>query len=64
MARRRFLGEKIKYEIKPFSQIAPVSGFFTYGEFFYKSKTQFLNQTMTVLFMSEKENKKEIASDS
>jgi diguanylate cyclase (GGDEF)-like protein len=60
MARRRFLGEKVEYEIKPFLQIAPVSGFFTYGEFFYNGKTQFLNQTMTVLFMSEKDNKKEI----
>ena len=64
MARRRFLGEKINHEVKPFSQIAEVSGFFTYGEFYtYENQNMFLNQTMTVLCLSEEENKKTIEYD-
>jgi diguanylate cyclase (GGDEF)-like protein len=58
MARRRFLGENIKYEIEPLSKIANVSGFFTYGEFFQMSQNYLLNQTMTILFLSETKNKK------
>jgi len=58
MARRRFLGKMIESEVKPFSKIATVSGFFTYGEFFtFNNKNQFFNQTMTVLLLSESENK-------
>ena len=34
MARRRFLPQRIHEEIKPFTSIAPTSGFFTYGEFY------------------------------
>jgi diguanylate cyclase (GGDEF)-like protein len=65
MARRRFLGEDIKYEIEPFSQIAPVSGFFTYGEFIsLDGDNHFLNQTMTILALSEnKKEKKSIKYD-
>jgi len=53
MARRRFLGDKIKYEIKPFSEIASLSGFFTYGEFFSSKNIEFFNQTATILTLSE-----------
>ena len=56
MARKRFALELIKKEIKPFSKIAPVAGFFTYGEFFSDNKAIFLNQTMTVLALSENKN--------
>ncbi|NPA55363.1 MAG: EAL domain-containing protein [Epsilonproteobacteria bacterium] len=60
MARRRFLADKVEYEIQPFSHIASVSGFFTYGEFFsFNRKNVFFNQTMTVLVLSETEAKKE-----
>ncbi len=55
MARRRFLGKDIKYEIEPFAQIADVSGFFTYGEFFTADEPLFFNQTMTILVLSESE---------
>jgi len=59
MARRRFLGDMINSEIKPFSDIADVCGFFTYGEFFSKNNSNMLlNQTMTILILSESENKK------
>ena len=55
MSRRRFLPNLIEQEITPFAQLAPTSGFFTYGEF-YTDKTQnygLLNQTMTLLGLSE-----------
>ena len=60
MARRRFLGENIKYEIKPLSKIANTAGFFTYGEFYQMSENYLLNQTMTILFLSETKNYKRI----
>ena len=50
MARRRFLGKNIDIEIAPFSTIAPTFGFFTYGEFYNR---EFLNESMTVLTLSE-----------
>ena len=63
MARRRFLGDKIKYEIKPFSDIASLSGFFTYGEFFKAKNIEFFNQTATIITLSEskKISKKKIS---
>lgn len=53
MARRRFLGEAISAELAPLSSIAPTSGFFTYGEFYKANKGELLNQTMTVIALSE-----------
>lgn len=54
MARRRFLGPYIEKEIDAFSHIAPAAGFFTYGEFFHHNdEAQLLNETMTVLALSE-----------
>jgi nitrogen-specific signal transduction histidine kinase len=61
MARRRFLQNDIIVEMSPFKQLAPTSGFFTYGEFFSNKqasesyKSELLNQTMTVLILSESE---------
>ena len=61
MARRRFMPNLIENEIRPFQQLADVAGFFTYSEFFsFQSKKELLNQTMTLLGISEsKEIKKE-----
>ena len=58
MARKRLMGDDIKSEIIPMAKVAPVSGFFTYGEFYYCNDTDtcgnhLLNQTMTVLTLSE-----------
>jgi len=53
MARRRFLEEAICLELTPLANIAPTSGFFTYGEFFKANNCELLNQTMTILAMSE-----------
>ncbi len=54
MARRRLMPDHIHLEIEPFSKIAPVSGFFTYGEFFHSNgRNELLNQTMTYISLSE-----------
>jgi len=58
MARLHFVGPMINQELKPLADIAPMSGFFTYGEFFSNEHNRFLNQTMTVLAMREKEVQK------
>ncbi|HHD83459.1 MAG TPA: hypothetical protein ENK93_01145 [Campylobacteraceae bacterium] len=52
--RRRFLKELALYEVQPLSQIAPVSGFYGYGEFIANEKERlFLNQSFTFLTLSE-----------
>ena len=57
MARRRFMPNLIENEIKPFQKMANVSGFFTYSEFFsHPSKNELLNQTMTLLGISESQD--------
>lgn len=53
MARRRFIPDLIYKEIEPFAEIAPTSGFFTYGEFFTNKKPELLNQTLTAVALSE-----------
>ena len=59
MARKNLLREAIKHENAPLTKVAPVSGFFTYGEFYFCDKNKeycqnhMFNQTMTVLTLSE-----------
>lgn len=53
MARRRFLPDLIVQEIQTFSDLAPTSGFFTYGEFYTNEKPKLLNQTLTAVALSE-----------
>jgi c-di-GMP phosphodiesterase len=54
MARRRFIPDEIENETIIYNQIAPTSGFYTYGEFFSSSDNkQLLNQSMTLLALSE-----------
>ena len=61
MARRRFLNAAIAIELTPLAHLAPTSGFFTYGEFFKAAdkEGELLNQTMTVLSMSESDEASE-----
>jgi len=59
MARKYLLDTSASIELHPLSQIAPISGFFTYGEIFHNSDTQkndFLNQTLTTISISETTN--------
>ena len=56
MARRNCLGQEIRCEMEPFKDRNNVAGFYTYGEFFYSKeheKPSFLNQSMTLLSLSE-----------
>ena len=54
MARRRFLHDSVEYELAMLSKLGNVSGFFTYGEFFHnQNQNQLLNETMTILALSE-----------
>ncbi len=55
MARRRFMNHLATQELEPFNNFCTNSGFFTYGEFFSKNGEQkeLLNQTMTILVLSE-----------
>ncbi len=56
MARRRFMPNLIEGEIEPLQELADVSGFFTYGEFFtFREGKELLNQTMTLVGISESE---------
>jgi len=49
-----FLKEHLNYEFGLIEDIAPTTGFFTYGEYFYtKEKTQLLNIATTTLSLSE-----------
>jgi len=53
MTRKYFMGDEVEAETLPLQSIAPVSGFFTYGEFFTSNKKELFNQTMTLLSLSE-----------
>lgn len=53
-ARKLFLQERIEIEFSLLNDIAPSSGFFTYGEYYQTETTnQILNLTTTVLLLSE-----------
>lgn len=55
-ARRSFLQSEVFREIAPLEEIAPTSGFFTYGEIFHKNnKNSLLNISLTILGLSEKD---------
>jgi len=56
MARLRLLNENINTELAMLQQIQSISGFFTYGEFYFNQKDtkhELLNQTMTIVGLSE-----------
>lgn len=66
LARRRYMPNLIFNESKDYSEIATTSGFFGNGEFFYKDgEAELLNQTFTVVSLSEniKNTKKEFISE-
>ncbi|MCW8838119.1 MAG: ATP-binding protein [Thiovulaceae bacterium] len=56
MARRRFMPELIQNEVELYKQVAPTSGFYTYGEFYTTKNKELLNQSMTLLALSESDN--------
>jgi len=59
MARKALLRKSVNLELYPLNKIAPISGFFTYGEFYANkdmNSVGLLNQTMTILGLSESKN--------
>ncbi|MEA1953050.1 MAG: FIST N-terminal domain-containing protein [Campylobacterota bacterium] len=67
MARRHFMPNEIESEIKPLQSIASTVGFFTNGEFFTQKKSsasntrELLNQTITIVSLSESPEKTKLA---
>ncbi len=58
MARKALLQNDINIELSPLKELAPISGFFTYGEFYSdcdqnNCTPKLLNQTMTLVTLSE-----------
>lgn len=53
MARRHFMPNIIERETLCLNEVSPVAGFFTYGEFFTSPKKELLNQSMTLISLSE-----------
>lgn len=59
VGRKMFLGKELELELVPLTNLAPVSGFFTYGELYSGDKEyQMLNITTTVLGLSESDTVK------
>jgi hypothetical protein len=66
MARLKLLNESVNNEFAPLQKITSVSGFFTYGEFYSNTKIlehELLNQTMTILSLSENTETKKDSQD-
>ncbi len=62
--RKYFMGDEVESETLPLQAIAPVSGFFTYGEFFTSNKKELFNQTMTLVSLSESDTVHQIIQKS
>ena len=62
--RKLFLKEQLNYEFGLINDVAPTSGFFTYGEFFHSPHgNQLLNITTTTISLSESVNKSNAKAD-
>jgi len=62
MARKALMQDDIVIELQLLNSITNISGFFTYGEFYSNCKKrehELLNQTMTILALSEKQTKQD-----
>ena len=58
MARRRFMNNYMQAELQALSALGNLSGFFTYGEFLHhKEENILLNESMTLLALSEEKSK-------
>jgi diguanylate cyclase (GGDEF)-like protein len=62
-SRIAFLQSDIIHELEPLNKVAPLSGFFTFGEIFHKNaKNNFLNVSLTILGLSENANEQVLHS--
>ena len=61
-ARVTFLQSDVVRELKPLNDIAPIAGFFTYGEIYHHdNKNSLLNISLTILGLSENTNQNVIS---
>jgi signal transduction histidine kinase len=61
VSRKKFMPNAIESETLPLQTLAPVCGFFTYGEFLYQDGKNYLfNQTMSTLALSESDSIKDV----
>jgi serine phosphatase RsbU (regulator of sigma subunit) len=62
IARLNFLQKDASHELVNFSLLAPVSGFFTYGEIFHSpgENNYFMNETLTLVFFNENPGQRSI----
>jgi serine phosphatase RsbU (regulator of sigma subunit) len=59
IARKSFMQESVELESLPMKEIAPIAGFFTYGEFYQGDcSMELLNTTLTYLGLSEDTGKR------
>jgi len=64
MARRRFMDSYVQDELKTINALSPISGFFTYGEFFHSQyRNQLLNETMTIVALCEEQKSLKMSPD-
>ena len=62
-SRSAFLQSDIVQELAPLNCVAPIAGFFTFGEIFHKhGKNNFLNISLTILGLSEKLDQRVIST--
>ena len=60
-SRITFLQSDVVRELEPLNDIAPIAGFFTYGEIYHSnSKNSLLNISLTILGLSEDTSKKKV----
>lgn len=64
MARRRLMGQHLKSKLEFNQNPVNINGFFTYGEFFHScNQAELLNQTLTLLILSENPEIKRFAHE-
>ncbi len=57
LARKYLMGKEVEVESKHLQNVAPTSGFLTYGEFYnYEGRNRFMNYTFTAVSLSEGES--------
>ena len=60
-SRITFMQSEVIRELEPLNRIAPIAGFFTYGEIFHRGgKNHLLNISLTILMLSEKQTKQTV----
>lgn len=60
-SRITYMQSDVVMELEPLNKIAPIAGFFTYGEIFHRqSQNYLLNISLTILMLAEKQNQQSV----